>query len=200
MTKKYILSSINILLFIYSIILLLIGISFIDLLSFSYILLISIITILLTIIILKLYFSNKSKYYNIGVILTILLNIISLYNIYTLNNEYKYINNIINNEYKYVTYNIYVQKKNPSYNCIDKLSNKKIGLLSNKDNIIYHLNQKTNIECIKYKSIEDIEIALNNGEIQGFIISNNEYYLLEKYTDLSNKTRIIYTNKIIDTI
>ena len=125
---------------------------------------------------------------------------VTIYNIYSLNNEYKYIENIINNDYKYVTYNIYVQKKNTSYNELEKLSGKKIGLLTNKNNISYHLNQKTSIECIKYKTIEELALSLENGEIQSIILTESEYQLLEKYTDLSNKTRIIYTNKIIDTI
>ena len=132
--------------------------------------------------------------------LTIILNIVSIYNIYNLNNEYNYIENIINKEYKYVTYNLYVQKKNTTYNELEKLSGKKTGLLTNKNNITYHLNQKTNIECIKYKNIEDLANAINNGEIQSFILIESEYELLKKYTDLSSKTRIIYTNKIIDTI
>lgn len=200
MIKKYILSSISIMLFIYTQILILIGLSFIDLLSIPYIVITCLITIISTIIVLKLYFSKKAKYYNIGVIITIIFNIISLSNLHNLNKEYKYIENMLNNEYKYVTYNLYVQKKNTSYNEIDKLSGKKIGLLTNKDNINYHLNQKTNIECIKYKTIEDLEEAINNGEIQSFILSESENNLLEQYTSLKNKTRIIYTNKIIDTI
>lgn len=200
MLKKYILSSISIMLFIYIQILTLIGLSFIELLSVPYIVITCLITIISTIIILNLYFSKKAKYYNIGVIITIIFNIISLNSVYNLNKEYKYIENILNNEYKYVTYNLYVQKKNTSYNEIDKLSGKKIGLLTNKENINYHLNQKTNIECIKYKTIEELEEAINNGEIQSFILSESEKNLLEKYTNLKNKTRIIYTNKIIDTI
>ena len=72
--------------------------------------------------------------------------------------------------------------------------------LTNKNNITKHLNQKTNIECIKYQTIEQLAAAINNGEIQSFILNENEYQLLEKYTDLTSKTRIIYTNKIIDTI
>ena len=200
MTKKYILSSISIMSFIYLQILLLLGLSLINLLSFPYIILISLTTIIMTILILKLYFSKKVKIYNLGVILTLILNIISIYNIYNLNNEYKYIENIINKEYKYVTYNVYVQKKNTIYNELEKLSGKKIGLLTNKNNINYHLNQKTNIECIKYKTVEELANAIDNGEIQSFILSENEYQLLEKYTNLTNKTRIIYTNKIIDTI
>lgn len=200
MTKKYILSSISIMSFIYLQILLLLGLSLINLLSFPFIILISLTTIIMTILILKLYFSKKVKIYNLGVILTLILNIISIYNIYNLNNEYKYIENIINKEYKYVTYNVYVQKKNTVYNELEKLSGKKIGLLTNKNNINYHLNQKTNIECIKYKTVEELANAIDNGEIQSFILSENEYQLLEKYTNLTNKTRIIYTNKIIDTI
>lgn len=200
MLKKYILSSINIMLFIYVQILTLIGLSFIELLTIPYIVITCLITIISTIIILKLYFSKNTKLYNIGVIVTIIFNIISFSNLYNLNKEYKYIENILNNEYKYVTYNLYVQKKNTTYNKIDKLSGKKIGVLTNKENINYHLNQKTNIECIKYKTIKELESAINSGEIQSFVLSESEKNLLEKYTSLKNKTRIIYTNKIIDTI
>ena len=117
-----------------------------------------------------------------------------------LNSEYKYIENMLNNEYKYITYNIYVQKKNTSYNELDKLSGKKIGLLTNQENIKYHLDQKINIEYIKYKTVEELEKGIESGEIQSFILSDNEKQLLKKYTNLENKTRIIYSNKIIDTI
>lgn len=200
MVNKYILSSISIILSIYLEIILLIGISFINLEPFHKIVLTAIATTILTIIVLALYFSKISKLYNLGVLLTFIINITCIYNIYKLNNEYKYIENIFNNEYKYVTYNIYVQKKNTSYNELEKLSGKKIGLLTNKNNIKYHLNQKANIECIKYRTIEELAESLKSGEIQSIILNENEYNLLEKYTDLTGKTRIIYTNKIIDTI
>lgn len=200
MTKKYILSSISIMLFIYIQILTLIGISFVELISLPSIIITSILIIISTLIILKLYFSKNAKLYNIGVIITLILNIMSFTNLYNLNKEYKYIENFMNNNYKYVTYNLYVQKKNTTYSEIDKLSGKKIGLLTNENNINYHLNQKTNIKCIKYKTIEELEKAIEKGEIQSFILSENEQNLLEKYTTLKSKTRIIYTNKIIDTI
>lgn len=200
MINKYILSSINIMIFIYLQLLILIGITFVGLISLDKVIIIAILTILCTIIMLKLYFSKKTLYYNIGVIITIIFNIISFSNSSNLNKEYKYIENILNNEYKYITYNIYVQKKNTTYNELEKLSGKKIGLLTNQENIKYHLNQKTNIECIKYKTIEELEKGIESGEIQSFILSESEKQLLNKYTNLENKTRIIYTNKIIDTI
>lgn len=200
MINKYILSSLNIMIFIYLQILLLIGISFIDLLSLDKIIIIALLTITSTIIMLKMYFSKKTIYYNIGVIVTILFNIISFNAVHKLNSEYKYIENMLNNEYKYITYNIYVQKKNTSYNELDKLSGKKIGLLTNQENIKYHLDQKINIEYIKYKTVEELEKGIESGEIQSFILSDNEKQLLKKYTNLENKTRIIYSNKIIDTI
>lgn len=200
MINKYILSSLNIMIFIYLQILLLIGISFIDLLSLDKIIIIALLTITSTIIMLKMYFSKKTIYYNIGVIVTILFNIISFNTVHKLNSEYKYIENMLNNEYKYITYNIYVQKKNTSYNELDKLSGKKIGLLTNQENIKYHLDQKINIEYIKYKTVEELEKGIESGEIQSFILSDNEKQLLKKYTNLENKTRIIYSNKIIDTI
>lgn len=200
MINKYILSSLNIMIFIYLQILLLIGISFIDLLSLDKIIIIALLTITSTIIMLKMYFSKKTIYYNIGVIITILFNIISFNAVHKLNSEYKYIENMLNNEYKYITYNIYVQKKNTLYNELDKLSGKKIGLLTNQENIKYHLDQKINIEYIKYKTVEELEKGIESGEIQSFILSDNEKQLLKKYTNLENKTRIIYSNKIIDTI
>ena len=200
MINKYILSSLNIMIFIYLQILLLIGISFIDLLSLDKIIIIALLTITSTIIMLKMYFSKKTIYYNIGVIVTILFNIISFNAVHKLNSEYKYIENMLNNEYKYITYNIYVQKKNTSYNELDKLSGKKIGLLTNQENIKYHLDQKINIDYIKYKTVEELEKGIESGEIQSFILSDNEKQLLKKYTNLENKTRIIYSNKIIDTI
>lgn len=200
MVKKYILSSISIMLLIYLQLLLIFGISYIELLPKTKIILLSITSIILVIISLKLYFGKTAKIYNIGVILTILLNIVTINYISNLNKEYNYLENIITNDYKYVNYNIYVQKKNTTYSDISKLSGKKIGVLTNKENISIHLNNKTNIECIKYKNIEEINTAISKGEIQSFIISDQEKELLKQCPELNNKTRIIYQNKIKDTI
>ena len=200
MNMKYILSSISILLSVYLEIILLIGISFVGLLTLRSIIFLSLFIVILTIVILKMYFSKKARIYNFGVFITFFINIVTLYNVYTLNNEYRYLDNIINNKFKYVTYNVYVQKKNTSYNELEKLDGKKIGLLTNKDNISFHLNKKASIECVKFKNVEELALSLENGEVQSVILNENEYYLLEKYTNLSDKTRIIYTNKIIDTI
>ena len=200
MVKKYILSSISIMLLIYLQLLLIFGISYIELLPKTKIILLSITSIILVIISLKLYFGKTAKIYNIGVILTILLNIVTINYISNLNKEYNYLENIITNDYKYVNYNIYVQKKNTTYSDISKQSGKKIGVLTNKENISIHLNNKTNIECIKYKNIEEINTAISKGEIQSFIISDQEKELLKQCPELNNKTRIIYQNKIKDTI
>ena len=200
MNMKYILSSVSILLSIYLEIILLIGISFVGLLTLRSIIFLSSFIVILTIVILQMYFSKIARIYNFGVFITFFINIVTLYNVYTLNNEYRYLDNIINNKFKYVTYNVYVQKKNTSYNELEKLDGKKIGLLTNKDNISFHLNKKASIECVKFKNVEELAFSLENGEVQSVILNENEYYLLEKYTNLSDKTRIIYTNKIIDTI
>ena len=135
MVKKYILSSISIMLLIYLQLLLIFGISYIELLPKTKIILLSITSIILVIISLKLYFGKTAKIYNIGVILTILLNIVTINYISNLNKEYNYLENIITNDYKYVNYNIYVQKKNTTYSDISKLSGKKIGVLTNKEKI-----------------------------------------------------------------
>ncbi len=198
MLKKYILSSLSIVILLFQYILLYIGILEINLYSKTTTILLIISSIILLIISLVLYFSRKINHYNIGVVLALILNIIVANSIYKLNKEYLYITNVITDNYIYKEYNIYVQKKNTTYSDISKLNNKKIGLLNNEKNIKNHIDKKINIEYIKYDSITEIEEAITNGEIQSFIISENEEFLLEK-DELNNKVRIIYSNKIKDT-
>lgn len=139
--------------------------------------------------------------YNLGIITTIIINVLLIYNINLYNEEYDIFNNILENNYRYINYSVYVQKKNTIYSNIQKLSGKKIGMLkSNVKNINTHLKSKINIECISYNSISEIEYAISNGQIQSFIISENEFKNIEKNTNLEDKIRPIYTNKIKETI
>lgn len=200
MTKKYILGSLNIYLFIILNIIHIIGIYIVDIYTPIEKILIIGLFIILSIIFYLLYISKKNILYNGGIILTIIFNIITLYNIDILNNNYDYINNIVTNEYSYKTYNIYVQKKNTKYNSIETLENKKIGTLnSNSNNICLYITNKINIECIKYDSLDKIEEAIQNGEIQSFIIEERIYNKIEDTKDIKKQTRSIYTTKIKDT-
>ena len=118
------------------------------------------------------------------------------YQIMNLNNTYSYLSNILNKKYEYVTYNLYVQKANTKYNSVNKLENKKIGLLkTNKENIKSILNKKVKIEYIEYNNIDEISNGIKNGEIQGFIIDKETKEELNK-NEISSKIRSIYENRV----
>lgn len=196
MTKKYILASLNIIIFIIFLILLIIGLWQIKIFSNIKTILIIIGLIITLAISIYLYFNKKIKLYNIGIFITFLLNIILLYNIIDLNYKYNYLSNTINQKYQYLEYNIYVQKKNVIYSDIKKLNNKKIGTLNNNKNISQYLNKIINIECIEYNTIEEITYAIENGEIQSFIINEEEYNNIPEDDSIKDKVRNIYTTKI----
>lgn len=196
MTKKYILASLNIIIFIIFLILLSIGLWQVKIFSNIKTILIIIGLIITLAISIYLYFNKKIKLYNIGIFITFLLNIILLYNIIDLNYKYNYLSNTINQKYQYLEYNIYVQKKNVIYSNIKKLNNKKIGTLDNNKNISQYLNKIINIECIEYNTIEELTYAIENGEIQSFIINEEEYNNIPKDDSIKDKVRIIYTSKI----
>lgn len=196
MTKKYILASLNIIIFIIFLILLSIGLWQIKIFSNIKTILIIIGLIITLAISIYLYFNKKIKLYNIGIFITFLLNIILLYNIIDLNYKYNYLSNTTNQKYQYLEYNIYVQKKNVIYSNIKKLNNKKIGTLNNNKNISQYLNKIINIECIEYNTIEKLTYAIENGEIQSFIINEEEYNNIPEDNSIKDKVRIIFTTKI----
>lgn len=194
MTKKYILGALNICILIALIIFTIIGILSIGLFTkLNNILLISALSVLV-IILLSLYFSKKYKKYNVGVFITLLLNIILSFNIISMNKEYGFIENLVHKNYNYVTYNLYVKKSNTTYNTIYKLENKKIGLLNdNEDNIQSQINKKIKVEYKIYYSIDELQEGIQNGEIQAFVIDSN---IKKEDLKINNKLRIIYSNKI----
>lgn len=196
MIKKYILASLNIIIFLISLIIYIIGLLYIKPFTSlkSIIIIISLTAIFISSII--LYFNKKIKLYNIGIFITFLLNIILIYNIIDLNIKYSYINNLFTNKYEYIEYTIYVQKKNVIYSDISKLNNKKIGTISNNKNINAYLNNIINIECINYDNIDDLTYAIENGIVQSVILNKKEYESIPDNKAIKHKTRDIYTSKI----
>jgi hypothetical protein len=200
MIKKYILASLSIHILIITSIIYIIGLITINIYPTSTNFIITIILSILTTLTIICYLNKSNKVYNIGIILTLLFNAITINNIIELNNKYEYINNIATNKYEYKRYEVFVLKKNTSYNELIKLNNKKIGMLyKNNNNVCRLLNQTTKIECIKYSSITEIEKAINNGEIQSFILSKDDIKILkESNLELKKQTRVIYNTKIKD--
>lgn len=200
MKRKYILEALNINISIISSLILVIGIITIKFLTpiktiFIIFLLISIVSFTIF-----AYLSKKKNLYNTGAFLSFLLNIIIIYNIISLNNQYNYIENLITKEYKYSTYNIYVQKKTPTYNNINKLNGKKIGMLKNNNqNVKEYLNNKVEINYKIYDSLPEIINALEQGEIQSFIIDESTYNNQNVESNYKNKTRIISSDQIKNT-
>ena len=194
MTKKYILGALNICIFMALIVLTVIGTTSIGLISkTNNMLLISALAIV-AIILLSLYFSKNHKKYNVGVFITLILNIVLVFNLVEMNKEYSFIENIVHKNYNYVTYNLYVKKSNTTYNNIYKLENKKIGLLNiNQDNIESQINKKINVEYKIYENVESLQEGIQSGEIQAFIIDSSYD---KNDLKISNKIRIIYSSKI----
>jgi len=195
MTKKYILGAINFSILLCLITLLIIGLLTVGIYSTKINILIILILICLLIILLFLYLAKDYKKYNTGVFITLILNIIFVFQILDLNNTYSYITNICNKKYEYVTYNLYVQKVNTTYSNINKLENKKIGLLkTNKNNIKDIINKEIKTEYVEYNNINELSEGIKNGEIQAFIIASNDDSI--NTNDIFNKVRVIYHNKV----
>lgn len=201
MTKKYILAALNISIIVLTTILYIIGILQIQLYKpvKTTLLIVGLIGIILFSI--YSYFHKNIKIYNIGIFITFLINMVLIYNIVDLNKKYSFLTNIVNPQYQYIKYDIYVQKKNVVYSDIKKLDGKKIGALEeNQQNISEYLNTITNIECKSYETIEDLSYAIENGEIQSLILTEEQYNNIdEQETDIKNKIRTIYTIKIKET-
>lgn len=198
MKTKYILGSLSITLSLILNIILILILSYLKITKTIYIATLIILTIIVTTILIKLYLNKKQIKYNIGIFLSIFLCIISIYTLYEIEEKYDYLKVITNKNLTYENYNIYVLKKNTIYNNLAKLENKKIGLLEeNNQNIKEYLEDKVNIEYIIYSNFQEISIAIQNGEIQSFILNEKEYNKLSKEDkEIFTKTRIIYNSKI----
>lgn len=200
MIKKYILASINIYALIFNSIIYLIGLMTIKIYPTYQNCIILCLLALFTVISLLCYLNSNNKLYNLGIIVTIILNVTVLYNINDLNNKYDYIDNVTTNKYIYKDCNIYVQKKNPKYNNLNSLSSKSIGMLTyNSENICTHLNKTTTINCNTYETLQEIENALQAGEIQSFILTEEEQKALSNsQLEIKSQTRVIEKIKIKD--
>lgn len=193
MNKKYILGSINILLTIILYIIFILPAIKLNIISRLNTIIITILFVIILLINIKTYTSKNINKYNIFQFISFLINIVLIFNIINIQNEYNYYTNIITNKYYYDTYYLYVQKKNPKYSNINKLSNKKIGIYSNEENIKYLVNENK-INSEKYDKVDDLEYALTNGNIQGILINKKEYDYLSD--DIKNKIKIIYKHKV----
>ena len=79
---------------------------------------------------------------------------------------------------------------------ISKLDGKKIGMLNeNKYYIQEYLKNIGNIEFCEYDSIDEMIDAVDSGEIQSLILSNDMYKKCNN-SYLKYKMRVIYTDKI----
>ena len=168
MNKKFILASIDIILFM----ILSIVLDFFIYKVYYSDLLIGVIIgqFILLLISLFTYFNKKTIIYNIGIFLTFMINIISVFYIYNIDNKYDLFEGIIYNKYEYKEYTLY-SKKNTTHNEMSKLSGKKVGVMvNNYDNACNVLKDNIDVECILYYSMEDMFEALKMGEIQGFFI------------------------------
>lgn len=194
MDKKYILSSLGICL------LMLLGIFSIFLyeeldLYTNFLFIICIVLFAVICFCILSFFSRKIYIFNMGIFVMFLCNVILIYNIWDIENKYSYISNIVTKKYSYETYEVYVQKKNAGYSNISKLSNRRIGLLKdNEEYVISYMRKVVDINFIVYDSIEEMEEAISQGEIQCFILPNG--YLDNSDLEITSRVKPIYQSKI----
>ena len=195
MKKKYILGSINICVLIISLIILIIGLLNINLLPKYKMILLALLSIIVIVLSITAYLSKRITIYNIGIMLTIMLNFVTIYSIYQLNNRYSFFENIMEQKYKYSDYYILV-KKNTKYSNVKKIKDKKIGLLTtNKDNVENYINNLVETNIQEYNNKEELINSFENNETQAIIISNKTLKELEKEKKTSNYHKI-YTSRI----
>ena len=159
----------------------------------------SIILSLLSIIVTsKLYLSKSLSKYNISQFISITTIIILLFNIYNINKDYDYIQNIITGKYIYTNNSLYVLK-NTKYRSITDLKTKTIGILEqNNKNSEELLTKKYNkINYITYTSKEKMINDLKNGKIQAILLSENDTNILKNTSNkIIKETRSIFETKI----
>ncbi len=73
-------------------------------------------------------------------------------------------------------------------------------LSKNQDNIKNYLDKIISIEYISYQNTDEIANAIDNGEIQCFILTDDDFLKIDNdKINIKNRVRKIYTNKIKDT-
>lgn len=197
MARKYYLAALSVCISLLLFLLFLVGILKTSFFETKIVVAISLLVVSLIIFSFYAYFSKNVKVYNVGVFLSFLLNIVLLYNIIDLNMKYDYIMDIFKNENEYITYNVYVQRKTTMYDNITKLDGRKIGVLNtNANDIEKTMGNLINGEFLYYEDILEIENAIYGGEIQCFVLTDEEYQdSVNVENSILQKVRTIYSDK-----
>ena len=197
MNNKYIQGALNITIIPLLTIILLIGIYNTIINYKTIIIIISIISLIVTLVLSKCYCTKKRITYNISQYIAASINIILLFNIIILNNNYSYLQNLNNNRYTYLNNEVYVLK-NTKYRKNEQLTSKKIGVLKNNSkNTISLMSNIIKAEYIEYETTTEMINDLYDGKIQSIILNNHEKETLKlKSNKLIKETRSIYEVKI----
>lgn len=200
MVRKYILAAMNICLFFLLMVLLFVGVIKVEIFDNGQMLFLILGFLVCFFGLLLAYFNKNKSIYNIGVFVSILLNVVLAFHIVELNNKFDYINDIFKNEYKYGSYYVYVQRKTTTYSDITKLEGRKVGIVNEESfKIRDSLKNVVHLECRAYNNMNEIENAILNGEIQSFILSEEKASEVnENDNRIMKKVRIIYTDKYKD--
>lgn len=188
MKKKYLYGAFNLFIFFTSNIIFYFMLSYIDILS-KYNAIYITIFIFLLIFLKNTYFSHRSNIYNIGMFICFFFNCILIFQIYSYNIKYDFLNNFLKGN-NYTTYNVVVFKKNTGYNNIFKLNNKSFGFIQ---------KEQKELDCISYNlqiypNLTSSINALNNAQIQSLVLDDKKLNILKiKNPIFYSKIRIIYS-------
>lgn len=130
----------------------------------------------------------------LGIILSVFIIAISAIGIKYINNTNEFLDNSFNNNVVEIsTYNLIVLKKS-KYTSIDDLENKKLGHLTNSKEALETLKEKIITENIEYEDIFDLYDDLINKKTDAILIEESYLDLIaDERKDIEDKINVIYS-------
>lgn len=133
----------------------------------------------------------KNKYKRIGIIVSILLLIITIFVDTKIYKTISFMKNIKSSNNEIINYSLVVLKED-NYNKIRDLKNEKIAYIDNLDKI----KQNISVQVI-YNECSDVNklyLSLFNNQVKGIIVENSLKSLAEENnSNYATKTKVIYT-------
>lgn len=175
-------------------IILVFGISKLDILPLKYFILIILVLLITNILIgIALFLKNKIIKV-IGILFSIILIIISIIGINYINETNHFLDTSFNNNIiEKSTYNVLVLK-NSKINSIEQLADKKLGYLKDGKKSIEKLNDKVITDSTEYEDLYELYENLLNGKLESIMIDEAYIDVLEDdYEDINDEVKIIYS-------
>lgn len=178
---RFILPIINLIILILDIIFMLI----LNIIPIKYILVVVFILLLIFILASYLLITKKIGLKIVGSIISLIFIVFSIIAIIFINDTNNFFNKSFDNDTNYSINTYYIVSKNIEQT-LDDFDGKIIGYsedIPNIDMVLNELNDKVSVINKKYDSLDDMIFAMNNKELNYFIIEKTLYNYIVEYTD-----------------